>query len=458
MRLTKTHVAVITILNIVIAALLAFIFLYKPGWALGSTDSAGGGNTNIGGSDGGNGDGNGGPVGANPEHVKTRSATDGRVSEIVRETRLMGTGDESVVELFVMSGVSYIFGNATVGDYDFDGYGGFLCIVDGAGSITRFGYYKGRMTAVGMIEGGYAVATTDNSTGAGLSRLYFTDLDGSIKEIAELDGEGLEIIVLDSGRIAVVTKPNDNSFKLTEYAVAQGESAPVFTAEHNTRISSGYTLDYFNCFQLGEKYILAARAYSLPRYDSIVFYTFEAGGDASAHFYGGSGDSIMQPYAVLPYASGYLALCRRDGVAAVISVDYGFVSYRRDLLGFAFTSARLDYANGKYYACFEYADGVVTYEIDNRLNRRIVSSAQDIKLCCAVNSGGTVLVGTTEEGIRLADLSGTRVLDLDIDGAIVCGGFKTADGYTTLVLSATGGDAVTVPTGGRDIYIVTVKI
>lgn len=458
MRLTKTHVAVITILNIVIAALLAFIFLYKPGYALGSSEGGGSGSADLGGSLNGGNDGGGTPVTAEPEHVKTRPAVDGRVSEIVRETRLMGTGDESIVKLFDMNGVSYIFGNATVGDYDFDGYGGFLCVVDATGTISGFSYFTGRMTAVGMIENGYAVATLDSSSGDNISHMYFVNLDGEISDGAELDGEGIDILALDSSRIAVVTRPHGNSFKLTEYAVDSSGDAPVFSAEHNTSISSAYNLDYFNCFQLGEQYIIAARAYSLPRYDSVVFYTFEAGGDAQAHFYGGSGDSLMQPYAVLPYKSGYIALCRRDGVAAIVTVDYKFISYRRDLLGFAFTSARLEYVNDKYYACFEHAEGVVTYEIDNLMNRRTVNSAQDVKLNCVVNSAGTVIVGTTGEGVRIVDLSGTRLLDLDIQGVNICGGFRTADGHTTLVLSATGGDALTTPTGGRDIYVVTVRV
>ena len=79
-----------------------------------------------------------------------------------------------------------------------------------------------------------------------------------------------------------------------------------------------------------------------------MFYTFEAGGDATAHFYGGSGDSIMQPYAVMPYPEGYVALCRRNGVAAIVTVDYTFMSYRRDLLGFGFDGARLVYFNDQY--------------------------------------------------------------------------------------------------------------
>lgn len=458
MRLTKTHAAVITILNIIIATLLAFIFLYKPGYALVSSDGGGSGNVGIGGDANGGNTGDGTPVITEPEHVKTRPAAAGRVSEIARETRLMGTGDENIVRLFDMNGTSYIFGNATVGDYDFDGYGGFLCVVDATGTISRFSYFSGRATAVGMIENGYAVATLDSSSGENVSHMYFVDLGGEISDGAELDGEGIDILALESNRIAVVTRPSANAFKLTEYAVDSRGDMPVFSAEHNTCISSAYALDYFSCFRLGEQYIIAARAYSLPRYDSVVFYTFEAGGDAQSHLYGGSGDSLMQPYAVLPYKNGYIALCRRDGVAAIVTVDYKFVSYRRDLLGFAFTSARLEYVNDKYYACFEHAEGVVTYEIDNLMNRRTVNSAQDVKLNCAVNSGGTVIIGTTGEGLRIVDLSGTRLLDLDVHGANVCGGFRTADGYTTLVLSATGGDALTTPTGGRDIYIVTVRV
>ena len=232
-----------------------------------------------------------------------------------------------------------------------------------------------------------------------------------------------------------------------------------WAAEHNTRITSGYTLDYFDCYRLGDGYILAARAYSLPRYDSIVFYTFEAGGDATAHFYGGSGDSIMQPYAVMPYPEGYVALCRRNGVAAIVTVDYTFMSYRRDLLGFAFDGARLLYCNDLYYACFDSADGSTVYELDEKLNRRTLSAADGMSPSCAIKSAGAIIVGATDDGkAKLTDASGSRALSLDIQSGVFYGGYRTTDGHTVIVLSATGGDALTAPSGGRDVYVICVKI
>ena len=279
--------------------------------------------------------------------------------------------------------------------------------------------------------------------------------DGKAEEVATLDGAASDIIAIGGTRVAVVTKPNVNSFKLTEYAVT-GDG---WAAEHNTRITSGYTLDYFDCYRLGDGYILAARAYSLPRYDSIVFYTFEAGGDATAHFYGGSGDSIMQPYAVMPYPEGYVALCRRNGVAAIVTVDYTFMSYRRDLLGFAFDGARLLYCNDLYYACFDSADGSTVYELDEKLNRRTLSAADGMSPSCAVKSAGAIIVGATDDGkAKLTDASGSRALSLDIQSGVFYGGYRTTDGNTVIVLSATGGDALTAPSGGRDVYVICVKI
>ena len=437
MRLNKSQIAVITVLNVMIAALVATIFL------LPSIAASGGGG-------GGKGDT---PVVTPPqEHVKLRDPIAGKVPEISRETRLMGTGDETVVAVYFMDGVAYIFGNATVGDLDFDDYGGFLCRVAANGKISGFTYFDGRLTAVGIVEHGFAAAAASD----GEAVIYVVGYDGEAKKAATLDGAAVDIIPISAYRTAVVTKPNDNAFKLTEYASAIGTE---WAAEHNTHISSGYTLDYFGCYRLGNEYILTARAYSLPRYDSIVFYTFEAGGDASAHFYGGSGDSMLQPYAVQPYSNGYILLGRRDGVAAIVTVDYSFMSYRRDLLGFSFESAELLYCGGKYYACFVRADGTTVYELDERLDRRAVATAKDIDLDCAIQSGGTLLAGKTSDSeAKLASADGERVLSLEISDCVFYGGCRNADGKTVLVLSATGGKALSEPSGGRDVYVVAVGV
>lgn len=442
MRISKFQLVIITILNVVIAALVAVIFLIpalSPVKGADSTDVKT--NTDE-------------PI--EEQHNKLRGAADGRISDIVRETRLMGTGDETAVKVYTVDGVTYIFGNATVKGLDFDKFGGFLCTVNSIGSITGFTYLDGRITAVGKVGGGFAAATLSGADpDFQTSRLYYVGYDGAAKSVAALDGECVDIKAFDTRKVAVVTRPSENSFKLTEYAVSDGE---LWAAEHNTRISSGYTLDYFDCFKLGDGYILAARAYNLPRYDSIVFYTFSAGGDASAHFYGGSGENLMQPYAVLPYKYGYLALCRRDGVAAIVTVDYAFMSYHRDLLGFAFSSARLIDSADIYYACFECAGGNVVYEIDGNLSRRVLSAAGGMSLDTVVSSNGAVLAGEVDGKAKITDLSGSRVLALDITGVKFYGGYRSADGLTVLILSADGGNALTTASGGKDIYVIAVKL
>lgn len=442
MRISKFQLVIITILNVVIAALVAVIFLLpalSPAKSANSPDVKP--NTDV-------------PI--EEQHNKLRGASDGRISDILRETRLMGTGDETAVNVYTVDGITYIFGNATVKGLDFDSFGGFLCTVNAIGTITGFTYLDGRITAVGKVGIGFAAATLSGADpDFQSSRLYYIGYDGAAKSVAALDGECVDIKAFDTRKIAVVTRPSVNSFKLTEYAVSDGE---LWAAEHNTRISSGYTLDYFDCFKLGDGYILAARAYNLPRYDSIVFYTFSAGGDASAHFYGGSGKNLMQPYAVMPYKNGYLALCRSDSVAAIVTVDYTFMSYRMDLLGFTFSSATLFDSADMYYACFECVDGNVVYEIDGNLSRRVLSAANGMSLNIVVNSNGVVLAGGADGKAKITDLSGSRVLALDISGVTFYGGYRSADGLTVLIFSADGGNALTATSGGKDIYVIAVKL
>ncbi|MBD5131987.1 MAG: hypothetical protein HDT28_05280 [Clostridiales bacterium] len=446
MRITRKQIAVIAFLNVVIILLVLFIVFGKPG-ALGATDDTPQDDPSVGGDDSQTVIAP--PV---PEHNKLRKASAGLVDEIVTETRLMGSGDETIVYAQTIGGVLYVFGNTTVADFDFDSYGGFVCRFNSALDILGFTYLDGKITAVCMIGDGFAVGTySATDTGDSKSRLYAVDLDGGAKTVVTPSGEVADITV-DEGVIAVLTKQSSNGFTLTEYST-DGDK---WNAEYSTRISSSYTLDYFDCYKIGRVYVLAARAYSLPRYDSLVFYTFEAGGDPSAHFYGGTGDSLMQPYAVLPYPSGYIALCRREGTAVIVTVDYAFKTYRRETLGFAFERARLFYNDGLYYACLDCADGPITYEIDANLNLRPLGVADGMAVLNVADGTAVKLIGTAGDKLRIAATSGANTVDLAMN-AEKCRAVKTQDGGLVLVVSSSGGDAVSAPTGGRDIYVLLMR-
>ena len=191
MRLNKRQIAVITVLNVVIAALVAAIFLLP---AVASANGGGGGN-------GGNTDVITPPT---DEHEKLREPTAGRVPQIQRETRLMGTGDETVEAVHFVDGIAFIFGNATVSGLDFDSYGGFLCMVGSKGNILGFTYFDGRLTAVGVAEGGFAAATiVRGGTDEAVARLYSVDYDGKAEEVATLDGAASDIIAIGGTRVAV---------------------------------------------------------------------------------------------------------------------------------------------------------------------------------------------------------------------------------------------------------------
>lgn len=455
MRLNKAQTTVIVLLNLLIAALVAYIFLspyfVKAGGGQGGTPPD---------DDPPNQGANTDPV---PPHNKLRDAIAGKTPEILRETRLMGTGDEHVVSVFFKDGVTYVFGNAGVGDLDFDSYGGFLCTVNGAGTILGFTYFAGAITAASAVGGGYAVATESGAgTGDATAKLYFVDYTGDARETATLDGAARDVFALDNNKLAVVTQPTGSSLKFSEYATGEGE----FALGRSTRIECWYNLTYFDCYDLGGTYVISARAHSLPLYDAVVFFTFVPGGSETAHYYGGSNDAKTRPYAVMPFGGGYFALADKGGLATLISVDYAFKSYHSSSLDFTFEDARLFFTGGKYYACFDRADGAITYELDENLGRRRLDGLGGASVRCAASVGETALIGVKGEykdgkrdnkALELHLPASGKSLSLDVTDGEAYGANKSADGIT-LVITARGGEALSSPSGGSDVYIVTVKL
>ncbi len=448
MRITKKQVAVITLLNLIIAALIGTIFLLSH---QKTTGQAQGDKPNIDAPDQ-NGDGNGDIGTVTPPHEKLRPATDGLVKEISRETRLMGSGDETVIFAHVVGGVTYVFGNAVVGDYDFDSSGGFVCRLDSSGKILGFTYLSGKLTAAGVIEGGFGAATVGNAEGADKScTLYCVDGDGNVTSQLGLDGEAIKVLSVGSKRMAVVTALGKSTLKLTEYNLTGG----VWALGNSTRISDGLSVDFFDCYYMREQYIISARAYSENKYDATVFYTFKAGGDATPHYNGGVDDASITPYAVQPYADGFMALCAYRGEAAIVTADYSFTSFRRDMLGIECDGASLAYSNGVYYASVTGGGVVTVFEIDNELNHKKISGADGTEIKHAVKMDETIFIGYSAQKVVVSDGGSTKIT-LDIKNADIARAFKTGYNTIMLVLSANGGSAVTKPTGERDVYVAEV--
>lgn len=433
MQFTNKQIAVVAVLNVVILALLAVVFLVPRFASPPDADVPPDGPT----------DG----VQTEPQaHDKYRAASAGLVDGIERETRLMGDGDETVVKAYFHGGFTYIFGNATVKGLDFDEYGGFLCIVDGDGKITSYSYFREKITATCIMAGGYGVAA---------GNLYYCDYDGNTVLSARTDDEVVGLLVAGSG-VAVITQPTSTSLTYTDYSV----SGTAWTAGRSTRIDSGYTVKYFDCYDFGDRRVIAARAYSLPRYDSLALYTFEPGGDAAVLYYGGTGENLTTPYAVMPYRDGYFALCAVNGVATVISADYAYTSKHSYSLGFTTDGARAFYCDKKYYACFDRADGPVTYELDDYLSRRRVGELDGLSLDCVVKSDGRIVgyggvTQKTSSGVSRISVAavtvgsgGTRAFEI-LSGTVHA---ATAEKAPTVVLSARGGAALSAPTE-LDIYV-----
>ena len=446
MRLNKWQTVIITLLNVVIATLIVVIMLTGAGKGVPDGDNAGAGDV---GTEQPPSDQTGGEVDP-PEHIKLREASAGKAEGIVRETRLMGSGDETAVKVYFRSGVTYLFGNSTVADLDFDSYGGFLCIVNGAGTILSFTYFDGRITATCDLGDGYAVA-------AG-GKLYGVDYAGNAAVKAQVSDKVLDVFAVDSGKLAAVTQPTRSSLRYTEYATAGDK----WQQGHVTRIDGGYTLEYFDCYDFGGSRVISARAHSLPAYDAAAFFSFMPGGDAAAHYYGGGNANVSTPYAVMPFSAGYFAAVSKNGIATLLSVDYEFLIYHETTLGFTFSDASICYAGGKYYACFIRTDGAVTYEIQPDLAKSTLSALDGISLDTVAVSGaqriaaGSVGRRDKSQSFALIDTASGRKKTFSAVNAAVYA-VNSYDGKLTVVLSAVGGDALSAPSGNRDLYVLSVE-
>lgn len=451
MRATKKQIVVITILNLVIAALIAlFVYFKTPLFRSASSESDDG----AGGDNGSITDDGSTKVDVPPEqiHNKLRDAAAGKVKEIAFETRLMGTGDESVVYATTLGGVTYIFGNAVVPDYDFDSSGGFLCRVSGNGKIVGFSYFSGKLTAVGVVEGGFCAATIrDAGTQDEKSQLFGVTDDGAITPLFEFEGAAVDVMpIMGSKKMAVVSRISEGTLKLTEYTRAGSGWA----VGKSTRISNGLNIEYFDCYYANGEYTISARASSGADYDTLIFYTFAAGGGETAHYPGGSDE---KPYAVMPFGNGYLELCEKDGNAAIVTFGKSFTSYQRERLDIKSTGGRLYFCGGKYYACFITADGAVTYEIDGSLNMKSITKVNGVNLAAAVSMDNVLFVGGTSTSVTVTDCEEISV-KLDIDDVKISRVIKTGYNELLIVLTAKGGNALSASTGGYDVYVISVKL
>ena len=455
MRATKKQIAVITVLNLVIAALIAlFVYFKTPLFRSASSetdDGAGGGNNGA--ITDGDGTTNVDTPPQQPVHNKLRDAASGKVKEIAYETRLMGTGDESVVFATAIGGVTYIFGNAVVPDYDFDSSGGFLCRIGSNGKILGFSYFSGKLTAVGVIDGGFGAATVaDAGTEDEKSQLFGVTGDGEITPLFELEGAAVDVMpIMGSKKMAVVCRISSGTLKLTEYTRA----GTGWAVGKSTRMSNGLSIEYFDCYYVDGEYIVSARASSGAEYDTLLFYTFAAGGEPTSHYPGGSDE---KPYAVVPFGSGYLALCEKEGNAAIVTFGKKFTSYSRDRLDVKSTDGRLFFCGGKYYACFVTKSGAVTYEIDGSLDMtRTLTKLDGVGLAAVVSMDSNLFVGASSTAVTVTDCAEISAT-LDVNDVKISRVIKTGYNELLIVLTAKGGGALSDSTGGDDVYVISVKL
>lgn len=448
MRLSKAQGVVITLLNVLIVVLVTVALFVPQSFWQSITGDAPASEANA--TPVVPGDSSDDPV--DPPHEKLRPATSGVSDAVKAETRLMGLGDETVVATYTHGDDLYVFGNAPVAGLDFDTYGGFLCMLGQDGTIKRYTYFTGNITAVGFIAGGYAVA----AGGA----VYFVDYTGAKTQVLSAESV-VDVFTVEGETVAVVTRPAESSLVYSEYTVGKDG---VWAKGKVTRIDGGYSLRYFDCFMLGDTRVIAARAYSLPRFDALVLYSFRPSGDASAHYYGGNDDALMRPYAVLPAKDGYIALVSRGGIATVLGIDYDFETEHIRSLGFTFYDARMFLCNKKYYANFDRTAGSVTYELNGFSEGTPISVADGLTLDKVINVDGEPLfIGSVQKNGTVAATTANELVivgensrvALKANAAAVCGAYVVSGGLR-LVMSCKGGADFSEPTAGRDIYVAVI--
>lgn len=434
--MSKTQTAVITILNLIIAALIAVIW-FMP---FSKVDATPGDDSKD--------DPSGGDEPTVAVHEKLRDPASGAVSDILRENRLMGSGDESVVSVYNRADSTFILGNTTVADLDFDEYGGFLCVINAAGKILSFSYFGERIVCAADIGSGFLVG--------GSEWIYFADYGGEITRALQLNGAVVaDIFPLQNSTVAVLSQPNPTSLLYGEYVI----SDRTLKSGASTLITENANIEYFDSYIFGDKTVIAAAVGIDPAYGALAFYKFTAGGDASASYYGGTGETKVTPHAVVPYGSGYYALIEKGGMLHLVTVDYEFSQYREQALGFtANGKSRLIHFGGTYFACLMTGDGAVNLAI-TELSRVRLFALDGVVVDSIVKCGDEVLLFGSGEQVTIAvktDLTASVRRTLDIDGS-VCAAYTRKDGDICVVITARGGGALSTPTHGTDVYYAVLK-
>lgn len=433
--MSKTQTAIITVLNLIIAALIAVIWFMPFSNASASPGDDGNGET---------------PGGDEPTvavHEKLRDASAGAVSDIVRENRLMGSGDESVVSVYNRSDCTFILGNTTVADLDFDEYGGFLCVLNAAGKILGFSYFGERIVCTADIGSGLLVA--------GREWIYFADYSGEITRVLQLSGAVADMFPLQNSTVAVLSQPNSNSLLYEEYVVVDR----TLKSGASTLITESANIEYFDSYIFGDKTVVSAAVGIDPAYGALSFYRFTVGGDASASYYGGTGETKVTPHAVVPYGSGYYALIEKGGMLHLVTVDYEFSQYREQALGFtANGKSRLIHFGGTYFACLMTDGGAVNLAI-TELSRVRLFALDGVVVDSIIKCGDEVLLLGSGERMTIAvktDLTASVRRTLDIDGSVRAA-YTRKDGDICVVITASGGGALSTPTHGTDVYYAVLK-
>ncbi len=240
------------------------------------------------------------------------------------ETNIGGSGEDTLVDAFVVNERLYLFGNTDSNDLDMTGSEkrAFMCILDK--DLTTLAYYFiGERDSVleGVIlgEGGFLTAFSNS----GRIKLELYDYVGQLLKEVFCNGAGnadfCEVHTLD-GKYVLVTAPTSSPLAkgrllLQEYDFDLNE-------RYERLISSAYSLDHLGVFEMGGRYVeFFAASSDLGTHLGIA--TCSTAAEPTVAFVSTHED--YRPINVTPYSDGWaVSIIDEENNGAIILLSSDF--------------------------------------------------------------------------------------------------------------------------------------
>ena len=323
-------------------------------------------------------------------YEKYRKASPSLCVGVSIEQRLLGDGEEQVVEVLGASNRLYIFVNTTSTTLDFSqGAGAYICVLDSQLSTVAF-HYLGEKTLLSALvgEGGF-VLCFENGEGVSLA-LYGFDC-AFIKESKTLEGEFCALKLIDGGYL-LSTSVKQNSLSYKRIAIYKVNFD--LEIDFSQTLSSSRNMDFICVYQKGANFLVFFNASS--DLGSRLGVTL-AGKTSSVTYLLKDGDYTVDE--VLPVSEGFVAIARGENSGYLIDIDNQFNSDFAHSFEGNFSSTSLFFGTGIYYANFE-GENNRSIVFENLVDIKNFDGFKDLKRVDGVINGNdfALFYGESEKG------------------------------------------------------------